>query len=783
MGCYHCGASVELANFSHDDKAFCCHGCISVYSILKDHDLGTYYGLESQPGSKPISTQEHEWNYLLNEEIQNSFIQYSNGNRKIVHLFLPNIHCSSCIWLLENLSKINKGVISSEVNFVKKTAIINYDSNQLTLKELAIFLTKIGYRPQFKNESSKSVNPSKKTILKIGVAGFCFGNVMLLSFPEYLSDHGGLAQFEKFFNYLILGLSIPVLLYCAQSYLKSAFVGLRNKHLNVDLPISIGIIALYGKSLFNILSESGPGYMDSFIGFIFFLLIGEWFKQRTFEALSFERDYKAYLPLAISRIGISEEIVPIYEIQTGDTILIRSNEVIPVDSKILAGHSQVDYSFVTGESELFEKTVGDLMYAGGKHQGATVKLQVIKPVNQSYLTSLWENDAFKKDSTDSSSKTDSKFSQYFIIGVLGIAIGTGIVWSFIDPNRIPSILTSILIVACPCAFALASPFTFGSTSRAFGRNLFYVKNTHVVEQLSDVTDVIFDKTGTITSRKDTNVSWYGPDLSEEEQRSVMSLTYNSSHPKSQAICQSYSQYSPEIIKVSSFEEKIGKGVQGVISNHTYRLGSSSFIKSNATPSGSVVLEIDGEVKGYYAISSSFRNNLSEVIKSLDFDLHVLTGDNDKDLDQLQALFGIDTKMKFNQLPIDKLNYVRDLQEADKKVLMIGDGLNDAGALQQSNVGITITDNIYNFSPASDGILDASNFHQIPSFISMSKWSKTVLIGAYIFSILYNIVGLYFAVTDQLTPLVAAILMPLSSISIIAATTLTVNWLSKRVFTN
>lgn len=789
--CYHCGDDCGNEPVEFDKKNFCCNGCKTVFEIINTTNLDNYYQLEKTPGLKPSFSNADKYKFLDLDEIANKLFDFREGDIRKIRLFLPEIHCSSCIWLLENLHKLNNGVITSEVNFVKKEASITFNVSVVSFKELATLLDKIGYPPKFSGgDENKQKSTSKEAFYKLGVAGFCFSNIMLFSFPEYLNFDNSFLEFRAFFSWLILGFSIPIILYAAKDYWVSAFKALRAKTLNLDVPISLGIFVLYARSIYDIINNNGPGYMDSFAGFILFLLIGKLFQNKTYQALSFERDYKSYFPLAVTKISkASEEIVPLNQIEEGDIILIKNEEIVPADAILKSKKARIDYSFVTGEAKPIVKFKGEEIFAGGKQIGDAIELKILKKVEQSYLTQLWNQKAFEKEETDKGSikALTDKLSQVFIFIIIIIALITGTVWYFIDPSNVVNIITAILIVACPCALAISIPFTFGNALRAAGRNKLYLKNADAIEQMGRITDIVFDKTGTITTGNTSKLTFIGNSLTKEQKIAIFSTVRNSSHPLSIVIYNSLKTEYPKPIKVASFEEVPGKGLKGKVENQEIYLGSSAWVglpKSNSLAS-EVHLKWNNQYLGYYKIENEYRKEFLSIVNELaeNYNLHVLSGDNNSELNNLKKYFKNENQILFNQQPIDKLEYIKKLKLSGKIVLMLGDGLNDAGAIKQSDVGLVISDNVYNFSPACDGILDARKLHQLPLFLNLGKHSIKTLKMSYTFSLLYNTVGLSFAVFNFLTPLVAAILMPLSSISVVLLTTISINLYTYSRFKN
>ncbi len=796
--CYHCGDKCPSDSISKDDKVFCCEGCKVVYEILNEKNLCTYYKLNESPGkTQKTLPLKNKYEYLDDEELTGKLLDFSDGKISTITFFIPQMHCSSCIWLLENLFKIHPGILQSRVNFVEKKLSVSFQSTKISLRQVVELLAFIGYEPQisFEDVEKKSKDyVNKKLYYKVGVAGFGFGNIMLLSFPEYLSIDISSESLRTTFSYVIFLISLPLFFYCGSEYFISAFKGLRKKFVNIDVPLSLGILAFFGKSSYEIFAHGSPGYMDSLAGLIFFLLLGKIFQNKTYDVLNFERNYKSFFPISVTvKKSGNEKTIPLSQLKIGERIVVRNGELIPADAILFNGEGNIDYSFVTGESAPVGKVVGEMIYAGGRQIGSSIELEVLKEVSQSYLTQLWNNFQAKDGVEFSFTGIANSLSKYFTFAILLIASAAFLYWIRIDSNIAITAFITVLIIACPCALAMSTPFTLGNTLRIFGKNDFYVKNIRVLEDIAKIDTIVWDKTGTITKAGETEIEFVGDVLSTEENALVKSLVRNSNHPLSKKIFAAIEE--PSILKVENFVEIIGQGIQGEIKGQKIKIGGESFFKLNKTKedqetiyesipvpvSSEVYLSINDVVKGKYKIQNKYRDETDSVIKQTQkkYDSYLLSGDNETEKSYLINLFENEEKVFFRQSPLAKLNFIKKLQSGKKKVLMLGDGLNDAGALAQSNVGISISEDILNFTPASDAILNAKMFKNLPTFLNFTTISLKIIYASFCISILYNLLGLYFAVQGLLSPLLSAILMPISSISVVVFTTIITTFFAKR----
>ncbi|MCX6190599.1 MAG: heavy metal translocating P-type ATPase metal-binding domain-containing protein [Bacteroidetes bacterium] len=581
--CFHCGDDCPNDSVFIGENHFCCNGCKSVFEILNEHDLCTYYSLNSTPGiGQKNEIRKDKFQFLDNKDIQKKLIQFTNGKQTQLTLYLPQIHCSSCLWLLENIHLLNAGIQNANVNFSKKEIFIVFEEEKTTLREVVETLTKIGYEPHLSlnDVSTRQSNKTDRTRwYKIGLAGFCFGNIMMMSFADYLSFSNEVEpKIQLYFKGLSILLALPVLFYSASEFFVSAWNGIKNKYLNIDLPVALAIVITFVRSIYEISSRAGTGYLDSMSGIVFFMLIGRWLQSRTYQTISFDRDYKSFFPIALNVIN-EGVIIPteISKVKINDIIQIHSNEIIPVDAILSKGGANIDYSFVSGESLPVQIKIGEMIYAGGKQLEGLLELIVVKEVSQSYLTNLWNNPIFNKKDSIKKSSYDT-IGKYFTYVVLMLGLVAGIYWGFQGETKLMwNAITTVLIVACPCDLLLSQNYTNGNILRIFGLNKFYLRSHEIIEKLSKINHIVLDKTGTLTQADSTSVRYTGRVLTEEAKSYISSLVKQSSHPASKLVDHFLNIVNSE--SITNFKETEGQGIEGWIHEHHIKLGSPKFVKS------------------------------------------------------------------------------------------------------------------------------------------------------------------------------------------------------------
>ncbi len=781
LKCHHCSDPCD-DSIKSNEYHFCCYGCKAVHELLDQSNLNNYYS-ETSIENKSLSEvkAERKYAFLDNEDIQKQLLRFKSEDVSVIKFFLPGIHCSSCIYLLEHLPRLESAVLRSEVNFVKREVTMTFDHHTKSLKDLAVLLSQLGYPPGISLESlDKTKKQVSKTNIgtKIAVAGFCFGNAMLMSMPEYLDRNFLLTDdFRNVFNWINFVLAFPVLLYSGSDYFLKAWKGLRYGTMNIDVPIALGILTLFGRSAYEIISGTGMGYVDSLSGLVFFLLIGKWYQGKTYQALAFDRDFTSYFPVSVTcKVGDEEVQRTLKELKKGDLVLIHNDELIPADGILKEGQANIDYSFVTGESKPERRGVGQQLYAGGRQKGGELTIELLASVNNSELTNVWNSDSFnKKKEMDLNTWVD-KISKYFTGTIILIALLTGVYWWLNDPVLIWNSVTAVLIVACPCALALVLPFAYGHAMRRLGKEGLYLKNAEVIERLSQIEAMVFDKTGTLT-KTEAGLQYKGDTLDDEELAYLRSALGNSAHPLSRVIHREL----PESIKypITDFKETTGKGFEASVNGVNIKVGSREFLSvldNDTQPNESVVYAKVGNKKGRFKLRSVYREGVFSMLEELYsyYSLALLSGDNDAEKTKLQPYFD---EVYFKQKPMDKLTY---LKQQTTNQLMVGDGLNDAGALQEASVGIAVSEDIHQFSPACDAILSSERVTSLPRIMKFAKQAIRIVFVAFGISFLYNIIGLSFAMSGHLTPLISAILMPISSVTVVGFVTLMVAWMGKKL---
>jgi Cu+-exporting ATPase len=787
VACSHCGDPCPRAVIGPDGAAFCCLGCQTVFRALHEGGLGDYYRCDVPPGV----TQRHadtrdaaRFAALDDEAIARRYIEGSDGHLVRATFSIPAMHCASCLWLIERLWRLDPGIVRAEADLMRRTVRVTFRPAAISLRRVAERLAAIGYEPALDTEHDPGhVSAARRRLyLKIGLAGFAFGNVMLFSIPRYLNGGPLEGGFQRLFDTLNIAFAVPVLLYSASDYFTQAWQAVRRRVVSLDVPIAIGLAVLFGRSVADIATGYSEGFMDSFTGLTFFLLIGRLFQQKAFDRIAFDRSYRSFFPLSVRvehPVTGMTSMLALERLAAGDRILVRPQEIVPADGVLVGEAGAVDYAFVTGEQRPVSVAPGGIVRAGGRAAGNAMRIDLVGEVAHSRLAGLWNNPVFREPKANALAHLSARFGVWFTVVALALAAAGAVAW-WPDARMSAQVATAVLIIACPCALTLSAPITLGTAMGMLGRAGFYVKSPAVALALSRIDSIAFDKTGTLTSAAGgLHIEARG--LSTRDWRLARRLAAESIHPMSRALAGE-----GEVAgQVDRCREVPGRGIRGRVDGHDVLIGSAAFAAmelGTVVPAGErrTAVAINGRIRGWVDVQVPARSGIEETARELgrDYQIWLVSGDHDREADRWRAVFG--PRLWFRQSPEDKLARIRAEQAAGHRVLMIGDGLNDAGALAAADVGLAVSDETACVVPSCDAVVAGSGLTRLPAVLRYTRAARRVVVLCFVVSIAYNAIGLSLALLGLLTPLATAILMPVSSLTIVGLSTGLMRWKAREV---
>ena len=795
--CRHCGEPCAAGAAPSADGPFCCRGCETVFAFLQAHDLQGYYANEPPPGPSQKRAGERDprrFAALDDPQIVSRLVDFDDGRIARVTLSIPTIHCASCVWLLEQLWRFDPGVTRAEVDIMRRAVSVEFRPAATSLRKIAEQIAALGYEPALTPGEGRRGVPAaaRRLYLQLGVAGFAFGNIMLFSIPRYANGAPLEGIFQRLFDALNVLFALPVLLFSASDYFKTAWQAVRTRTMALEVPVALGLAVLFGRSVVEVATATGEGFMDSFTGLVFFLLIGRLFQQKVFDRVAFDRTFRSFLPLSVQverESGLA--VIPIEQLRPGDRIVVRPQEVVPADAILLDERADMDYAFITGEQRPVPARFGEKVRAGGRVVDRAIRLRVLHEASHSQLARFWSNQVFAKPKSYWLADVTARFGRWFTIGAVGLAAAGALAW-WPDASASVSVATAVLIIACPCALTLAAPITLGTAMGLLGSRGLYLKHPAVALDLSRVDTVVFDKTGTLTTAE-ARPAIEHDGLSARALAMVRRLAAESVHPASRAIAARMVAGAPPddaaggtagVPWVQSVREVPGQGVCGTVGGHLVAIGTAAFVEAEtgariAGPPDAVCAAAGAE-RGWIWIAAAARPGIAETAQALaaDHDICLLSGDHGGERDRWAPIFG--HRMHFRQSPADKLAFIRDAKAAGRHVLMVGDGLNDAGALAAADVGIAVSDETACMTPACDAVISGQRLAALPAFLRYTRRARHVVVACLIVSMVYNVAGLALALAGALTPLVAAIFMPVSSLTIIGMASGLMRWSARRM---
>ena len=764
-----------------DAGAFCCRGCEAVFTALTSSGLGDYYQCAVTPGVSQRGAGVRDaarFAALDDPAVAARFFEFNDGALARATFTVPAMHCASCLWLLERVWRVNDAITRADVDLMRRSVRVTFRPDRVSLRGVAEVLASIGYEPALDGERLPGRMPDarRRLYMKIGVAGFAFGNIMLFSIPRYANGAPLDGGFQRLFDTLNVLFATPVLLYSASDYFRSAWHAITRRTMSLDVPVALGLAVLYVRSIADIASGHTEGFLDSFTGLVFLLLVGRLFQQKAFDAIAFDRTFRSFFPLSVRREQAdgASAMVPLERVTVGDRLIVRPQEIVPADAVLLDETGAIDYAFITGEERPVSLTRGDTVRAGGRAVMRALRVEVARDVSHSQLAGLWNNPVFAREKSDWLSVLSARFGAWFTVIAVGLAAAGAIAW-WPDGRMAIQVATAVLIIACPCAFTLAAPITLGTAMGVLGRRGWYLKNPAVALALSRIDTVVFDKTGTLTSPAlGARLDVVG--LSETDARLARRLAAESIHPVSRALAATGAVTG----QVTHVEEVPGAGIRGDVDGHRVVLGTARFMAMEAGTVASVDeartgVAIDGRLRGWLSLVAPIRSGVEGVVRALSgsVDTWLVSGDHATEAPRWRAAFG--DRMHFRQSPDDKLARVRAHQHTGRHVLMVGDGLNDAGALSAADVGLAISDDTACVVPSCDIVAAGDRLRELPWLLAYGRRARQVIVLCLLVSIFYNVIGLSLALAGWLTPLITAIFMPVSSLTIIGLSAGLMRW--------
>lgn len=791
--CFHCGLEVTKhnriqANIDQTSRDFCCVGCASVCQTIHQSGLGAFYTQQTS-SMLPAVTLEYPLEFYDAPAFQQPFLESTAESEKIITLISDTIHCAACVWLIEKSIGALPGVNWVRANLTDKRIRLSWDEKEIQLSKIMQRLADLGYSamPYEQNLVEQLANKSNKAMLyKIGFAAFTMMNLLWISIALYTGASEG--KYHQYFQWLGFALATPTLFYSGAGFLKSAYIGLRNRSMNMDVPISIGALTTYFYSVYVLLGFSAKGevYFDTVVNFIFVILIGRYLensaKKSSISASSSLQQLQPKVGLVIK--GRSEIITPVGAININDRVLIRPGERIPVDGQVLSGMSEADESLLSGESQPVAKGIGDEVFAGSVNGQGAVEILVTKTLKQSVLgkiVSLVENTQHNKSAVVCSI---DRIIPYFVGVTIFLALTTFVYWYPDDFDLALLSATSVLIITCPCAFGLATPMSIAVASGAAIKDKMLIKNSDTFEVLNQVDWVVFDKTGTLTlgefKVEQIVCSPAQPQTKKSDLLQIMaSIEKYSEHPLAQAIVD---ENRHDLLMAHDFQSTPGQGISASIDGVVYKIGKLSFVDNNQQMDvellkSSQQIEAQGasciwcssknQVLGFVALSDQIKADAKTTITqllSMGKQVSVLSGDSQAVTQKVADYLGIKHVIA-QALPEDKANYIKQLQQ-QHQVLMIGDGVNDAPALVQADTSMAIGSGSDVSVNHADVVLLKSTLSPILAMITLAQRTSQTIKQNITFALLYNALMVPLAMMAKVTPLFAAIVMPISSLIVI-----------------
>jgi len=804
--CAHCGLAVPggLVRAGDADQ-FCCNGCRQVHTLIGEWGFDQYYRLVGQQRGQiePARVSGRSFEDFDDEREQAEATETRGPDRRCTRLYLEGVHCAACVWLVEKLPAVLAGVDEVRLNYGSAVAEITWRPAHTRLSTIGRALDRLGYTPHIHRASrvqeARRVE-DRAALARLGVAVACGMNLMFLQGAIYAGEYSGMASpYYAFFRWFSLIVSLPVMLFSAKPFFRTAMAGLRARVVHIDLPVAAGLAVAFAASVWNTVRGSGPLWFDS-VAMLTAALLGARQVQRSAQRAALERADSlrgaAFLEFARRLDGAGPDApvveVPVAALAPGDRVEIRSGELVPVDGVVLSGRSSLDNAVLTGEAAAQAVGEGDIVNAGATNLGARIVVRVDAAGERTRVGALLAivQDALARK-PHLIQQTD-RLARRFVQALLVLAAVTGLAWLSHGPGVAMERVVALLVVACPCALGLSVPLAVSVALLRAARAGVFVKNPDALERLREVDTVLLDKTGTLTQGRPTVARWHGDDVVLQMARA---LEAESSHAVARAFQASYGRAFTVVRNVDDVAEAAGQGIAGRIDGHAVRVGTRAHVGAGgasvpaeladvavamvADGFSPVFVAVDGRVAGVAGIGDALRRDAAATIDALrarGLHVRILSGDHPSVVARVGAELGLPAAdVQGGLTPEAKRDIVAGLVGQPGRagaIVMVGDGVNDAAALALADVGVAVHGGTGATIAAADVVLTREGVAPLADILDGARRLRGVVRRNLAFSLLYNAVAAALAMTGFIGPLGAAIMMPASSLTVILSSAFT-----------
>lgn len=789
--CSHCDLPVPAGLVEEGaEHQFCCGGCRLAFKVINDAGLDGYYGLRDRiaDSAEPAHTSGRGYREFDDPAFQELYVRRTASGLAVMDLYLEGVHCAACVWLVEKLPEVLDGIAEIRLDMGRSLARVQWDPEQISLSRVARFLDSIGYPPHpYRGVAAQEMarRQDRALLLRIGVAGAVAGNVMLMAIALYGGRfHGMAVEYRDLFRWASLFLTLPAVLWCAQVFYVGSIGAFRTRSLHMDIPITLGIWASFLHGAWNTFRGSGEVYFDSVTALIFLLLVGRYLQRRQQRAAA---DATLLLfsltPSSARRVeGGEVREVAVESLKPGDLVELLPGESVPADGLIASGKSTLDRSLLTGESRPEPAGPGSPVHAGTVNLGSPLRMEVRavgEDTRLGHLMQLVEEASRRRAPVV---QLADRLSGFFVGAVLGLALLTFIIWFFLDPAGAIDHTVALLIVSCPCALGLATPLAVAAAIGRAARRGILIKGGDALEPLAKPSRMILDKTGTVTEGRMALIRWWGD---QELKAPVAAAESRSTHPVAVALAAAVPvEDYPGPVEI---RETTGGGLDARIGDRQLLIGSPGFIDASGCPIPPqvrdtilemasqgltpVVVAVDGSATAVAGLGDPIRPDSAEVLDQLrrkGWKVELLSGDHPELVQSVAARVGLEPgQARGGASPEDKVAAVESAA-AEGPVIMVGDGVNDAAALALATVGIGVHGGAEAALAAADIYLVEPGLEPLSRLVEGAGRTMKLIRRNLAFSLAYNAVAMSLAMAGLMSPLLAAVLMPASSIIVVVS---------------